>query len=226
MNYAEQLRSPWSGHRTGLIVVVALHVGLGWALLHMLQKRSVDIPPPLIDVAPLPIEDTPPPPVDPLLPTPKLPTLPHFQVPVPESPTIQRDEPAITGTKDAVPYIDEPWKREQPTTTVPDGPATPRAVAKPAIANVQACAPGADDYPAAARRVEATGTTRLRFTIDATGALTRSEIIKSAGMSREHRLLDNVAASKLGGCYFTAGIDENGRPMGGTFEVDYIWKLQ
>ena len=91
---------------------------------------------------------------------------------------------------------------------------------------MQACAPRAEDYPAAARRAEATGISRLRFTIDAAGALVRSEIVKSAGVTREHRLLDKVAESKLAGCYFTAGVDENGRAMGGTFEVDYVWKLE
>lgn len=225
MNYAEQLRSPWSGHRTGLVVVVALHVALGWALLHLLQKRLVDVPPPIIDIAPLPHEPTPPPPPDPALPQPKAATPPTYVAPLVDPPPFTESTPSITPTPNAV-SSEQPWTASQPPSTAAEGPVAPRAVAKPAIANVQACAPGADDYPAASRRAEATGTTRLRFTIDASGALTRSEIIKSAGMSREHRLLDKVAESKLAGCYFTAGVDENGRPMGGTFEVDYVWKLQ
>ena len=42
--------------------------------------------------------------------------------------------------------------------------------------------------------------------------------------SREHRALDKVAMEKLGDCTFKPGIDENGRPIGGTFDVEYVWK--
>ncbi|WP_144289826.1 energy transducer TonB, partial [Ideonella sp. A 288] len=115
---------------------------------------------------------------------------------------------------------------QAPAPPAPPPPAPPKAAAKPAIANVQACAPKSDDYPPAAARAEATGTTKIRFTIDAAGKLVKTEVVRSAGASREHRLLDRVAADKLGSCNFTPGIDEHGKPMGGTFEVDYVWKLE
>lgn len=226
MNYAEQLRSPWSGHRTGLIVVVALHLALGWGLVQVLKKRTFDAAPPIIDIAQVLPEQPPPPPLDPVLPQPKAAVPPVIFAPVPNDPPPFTENTTSPTTASNVVPSEQTWTASLPASTVAEGPATPHAVAKPAIANVQACAPGADDYPAAARRAEATGTTRLRFTIDAAGALTRSEIVKSAGMTREHRMLDKVAESKLAGCYFTAGVDENGRAMGGTFEVDYIWKIQ
>lgn len=227
MNYAEQLRAPASGHRTGLIVVVALHLLLGWALVSGLTTRVIDIVRPPVDVTMVKdVQTPPPPPPDPVLPQPKTMQLPLHVVPVPtEIPITRSQEPAITGSPDAVP-ADRPWTDNSAASSASGVPTTPRAVAKPAIANVQACAPTSDDYPAAARRAEATGMTRLRFTIDAAGALVRSEIVKAAGTSREHRMLDRVAESKLASCYFTAGIDENGRAMGGTFEVDYVWKLE
>jgi len=99
-------------------------------------------------------------------------------------------------------------------------------VAKPAIANVRACAPSSDDYPAAARRAEATGSTRIRFVVGADGKLASAEVVKSAGPTREHKMLDRVALAKLGECRFTAGIDENGKPVGGSFDVEYVWKLE
>jgi protein TonB len=34
-----------------------------------------------------------------------------------------------------------------------------------------------------------------------------------------------VAIQKLSECSFKPGLDENGRPTGGTFEVEYVWKL-
>jgi protein TonB len=98
--------------------------------------------------------------------------------------------------------------------------------ARPAIANAKDCAPTSDDYPAAARRAEATGSTRVRFSVGADGRLSGApEVLKSSGSSREHKMMDRVAVSKLSECTFKAGLDENGRPMGGTFEVEYVWKL-
>lgn len=98
-------------------------------------------------------------------------------------------------------------------------------VARPAIGNVAACAPRSEDYPAAAVRAEATGTSRIRFNVDASGRLASAEVVKSAGHSREHRQLDRVALAKLSECTFRPGNDENGKPVGGTFEVEYVWKL-
>ena len=97
--------------------------------------------------------------------------------------------------------------------------------AQPAIANVQACAPTNEDYPSAAVRAEATGTTRIKFTVDATGKLSGAEVVKSAGRSREHKMLDRLALSKLSDCSFKAGSDETGRAVGASFEVEYVWKL-
>lgn len=91
---------------------------------------------------------------------------------------------------------------------------------------MQACAPTGDDYPSAARRAEATGTTRIRFQVGADGKLAGApEIVKSAGATREHKMLDRLAASKLAECSFRPGADENGRPTGGSFDVEYVWKL-
>ncbi|MEK8033499.1 TonB family protein [Ideonella sp. DXS29W] len=227
MNYAEQLRTPQSGRHTGLVIVAAIHVLLGWALIHGLGQRHHTPPPAPIDVDFVPVEPAPPPPPTPMLPQPSTPVQPRIMVEVPIVPPIATPtENTISATHEAV-TAERGWT-DNTAASAASGAGTPpaRMVAKPAIANVQGCAPTSDDYPAAARRAEATGTTRLRFTIDAAGALVRSEILKSAGVSREHRLLDKVAESKLAGCYFTAGIDENGRAVGGTFEVDYVWRLE
>jgi periplasmic protein TonB len=56
--------------------------------------------------------------------------------------------------------------------------------------------------------------------------MVKAEVARSAGSSKEHRALDRVAIDKLSECTFTAGLDENGRPTGGVFEVDYVWKLE
>jgi len=90
---------------------------------------------------------------------------------------------------------------------------------------VSTCAPKGDDYPAIAIKEEATGTTKVRFTVDASGKLASAEVVKSAGASRAHKALDRVALQKLSECTFRPGIDENGKAVGGTFDVEYVWKL-
>ena len=54
-------------------------------------------------------------------------------------------------------------------------------------------------------REEATGITKIRFRVDATGKLAGSEVIKSAGGSRAHKALDRVAVTKLSECKFQIG---------------------
>jgi protein TonB len=38
-------------------------------------------------------------------------------------------------------------------------------------------------------------------------------------------MLDKVAIDKLSECTFKPGIDDTGKPIGGSFDVDYVWKL-
>ena len=120
--------------------------------------------------------------------------------------------PTITVTREAPPPAPVAIAPPPAPAAPPAPPAPPRQAARPAIANVQACAPKNEDYPAAAVRTEATGTTRISF-------------VRSAGPTREHTMLDRLAQAKLSECQFRAGADENGRPMGGSFEVEYVWKL-
>ena len=82
------------------------------------------------------------------------------------------------------------------------------------------------DYPRAAVKSEATGTTKILFRVDASGKLAGVEVVKSAGPSREHKLLDRMAVDKLSECSFTPGLDENGKAVGGSFPVEYVWKLE
>jgi protein TonB len=65
----------------------------------------------------------------------------------------------------------------------------------------------------------------VRFSVGSDGKLASAEVVRSAGSSREHKMLDRLAVAKLSECSFTAGSDENGRPVGASFDVDYVWKL-
>lgn len=222
-------RASAQAQRAGFLVVVGLHALIGLALLHGLARTLITSlnPPPVTLVQPTPkVADDPPP-----LPKPKSPTLPPTVVaelpPVPE-PQRPTTEPTITRSADPTPSSSGAAGGEPAGMQVPQPPSqpAPRVVAvRPAIGDVQACAPTGDDYPVGARRAEATGTTRLRFAVGANGALLRSEVVRSAGPTREHKQLDRIAESKLGGCRFTPGVDESGHAIGGTFEVDYVWRL-
>ena len=231
MDFAQTQSNP-SKHVVGIGVVVALHVVLGWALVSGMAQRVVDVIKAPIETKI--IEETkppPPPPPENLPPPPKFAPPPPSFVPPPEIQVNPPPTPAPTITTTTVAPPPAPPVFLQPPAPpslapTPAPPAPPRRAASPAIANVSACAPTADDYPAAAVRAEATGTTKIRFTVGPDGQMTGSQIVRSAGPSREHKLLDRVAQTKLGGCSFKAGIDENGRAVGASFDVDYVWKLE
>ena len=227
MDYAQTQRNPGK-HMVGFSVVLVLHLLLGWALLNGLAQR-------LVEVIKAPLETKiieevkpppPPPPPENLPPPPKFAPPPPSFVPPPEvnvnPPPMQA--PTITTTTVAPPPT--AVTIQPPAPSAPPAPPRPRVAAIPAIANAGACAPTNDDYPSAAKRAEATGTTKVRFTVGADGKLVSAELVKSAGPSREHKMLDRVAISKLSECNFRAGTDENGRPVGATVEVEYVWKIE
>jgi protein TonB len=226
VDFAQQQRQPGK-HAVGIGIVVAMHLVLGWALVNGLAQRLVEVIKAPIETKIIDeVKPPPPPPPENLPPPPKFAPPPPSFVPPPEvnvnpPPT---PAPAITTTTVAPPPA--PVFIQPPSPPAPPAPPPPRAAARPAIANAALCAPTAEDYPRAALRAEATGITRVRFTVDGTGRLVNTEIVKSSGPSREHKQLDRVAAEKLSGCKFSPGLDENGRAMGGTFEQEYLWKIE
>lgn len=226
LNYAEQQRSPGK-HAIGIGFVIVLHVLLGWALLNGLARTVIEVIKGPIETKIIEEVKPPPPPPENLPPPPKFVPPPPSFVPPPEVLVNPPPTPAATITVTPVaPPPAPPVVIAPPAPAAPPAPpAPPRVAARPAIGNVASCAPGPDDYPVAAIRAEATGITKIRFRVDASGKLADADIVKSAGGSREHKALDRVALAKLSECSFRPGIDENGKAVGGTFDVDYVWKL-
>ncbi len=225
MNYAEQQRNP-KKHAVGIGIVVLLHIVLGYALIQGLARSVIEVIKGPIETKIIEEIKPPPPPPENLPPPPKFAPPPPSFVPPPEVIVNAPPTPAPTITTTTVaPPATAVVIAPQSTAPAPAAPAPARVAARPAIGNVQACAPGPDDYPAAALKEEATGTTRVRFTVDAAGKLAAAEVVRSAGASRAHKALDRVAVSKLSECKFSPGLDENGRAVGGSFEVEYVWKL-
>lgn len=230
MNFAAEQGKP-GRHAMGFGIVLVLHLLLFWALMSGLATQVIDaIRAPIETKIIEEVKPPPPPPPENLPPPPKFAPPPPSFVPPPEVVVNPPPVPAptITTTQVAPPPAPPPVFAAPPAPPAPPSPAPApaRVPARPAIANAQACAPTNEDYPAAAIRAEATGTTKIRFSIGADGKLLNAEVARSAGPSREHKQLDRVAVQKLSGCSFRAGTDENGKAVGASFEVDYVWKLE
>jgi len=208
-------------HPVGLLIVVGLHVVLAAALMSARLQH-----PPAHEVAipmhPLdePVKPPPPRPVD-LPPPPHV--LPRTVVVVPQ------DIPADPPPPDTPRGVPDDGLKPPPVVVASVGPdkppvSVPHVQARPARLDAGAaqCRP---DYPAAAQRAGATGSTRVRFTVDALGRIAGSQILHASGPTREHRLMDQAAAAALSRCPVQVGTDEQGRPVGTTTDVEYVWSL-
>jgi TonB family protein len=81
----------------------------------------------------------------------------------------------------------------------------------------------APHYPAAALRKDTQGTVRLRFMAAPDGAISDVEVIKTAGESREHKLLDLVSKRQIESCTLT----ESGPPLEPKIhEVEVRWFIR
>ena len=232
VDYASQQRRPGK-HPTGLIVVAVLHVMLGYALVNGLGRKIVEVIKAPIETKIIDeIKPPPPPPPDNLPPPPKVALPPPSFVPPPEVQVATPQlAPAITVTREAPPpapvaIAPAPASAPAPVVAAPAAPAAPpppKAQAVAARIDVGTC--DKPEYPAAALRAEATGISKIRFTVDATGVVSKAEIDRSAGASREHRLLDRAAVDALSKCRFKPGVDDAGKAVGGATVVDYVWKM-
>ncbi|WP_228027350.1 energy transducer TonB, partial [Pseudaquabacterium pictum] len=214
----------------GLIVVVVGHVVLGYALVNGLGHKIVEVIKAPIETKIIEeVKPPPPPPPENLPPPPKVALPPPSFVPPPEIQVANPPPaPAITVTREApppAPVAIAPAPAPGPTApAAPPAPPAPKRQAVAPVINVATCEK--PEFPAAAMRAEATGTTKIRFTVDATGKVSKAEIEKSAGPSREHRLLDRTAIEALSKCPFKPGTDENGQAVGATTVVEYVWKTE
>ena len=220
MNFALSQRQA-GRHPVGLVVVVGLHVVLAGALLSARLVKGPSEPAP-IDLRPLD-------PVKPVEPDRRV--LPAaadrvLHPPVVAPPIIDPVEPP----PDTLVVPAEPRARPDGVASAGagrgDGPRIepPRVTARAARIDAGAaqCRP---EYPAAAARAGVTGTTRIRFSVDATGRIAGSQILQPSGATRENRMMDKAAAEALAQCPVQAGTDELGRPMGTTTDVTYVWSL-
>jgi periplasmic protein TonB len=223
-DYAEQQRKPGK-HLVGFGIVILLHIVIGYALVTGLARKVVEVIKNPIETKIIEEVKPPPPPPENLPPPPpKLAPPPPSFVPPPEvvvapPPT---PAPAITTTTVAPPPAPVTIA-PAPTPAAPPAPAAPPVATAPGFADIRACAPKGEDIPAAAVKAEARGETTIKFTVGADGKLQNAEVTKSAGASREHRLLDRFAMAKLSECTFKPGRDASGNSIPATFAFTYVW---
>ncbi len=221
-DYAAQQRKPGK-HVVGIGIVVLMHILLGWALVSGLARKVVEVIKNPIETKIIEETKPPPPPPENLPPPPKLAPPPPSFVPPPEVVVNPPPTPAPTITTTTVAPPPAPVTIAPAPAPAPPAPAPTAVAPVMQLTNASACKP---EYPAAALRAEAQGTTTIRFTIDANGKVASAEVIKRSGPSREHRLLDNTAVNSLSGCTFRAGRDAAGQPITAATTVEYVWKLE
>ena len=221
MNFALSQRQA-DRHPVGLLVVVGLHVLLAAVLVSAKLARPASEPAPAV-LTPLDPVKPPEHKVE-RLPDPPKQTL-HTLVSEPPPIPIDPQPNAIVAPPD------DHVAKSEPTLVVAavgkpvdDSANNPRVAPRAARIDAGAaqCRP---DYPAAAQRAGVTGVTRIRFSVDASGRIAGSAIVKPSGTSRENRLMDKAAADALAQCPVQVGTDEMGRPVGTTTDVDYVWSL-
>ncbi len=224
MNYAEQQRNP-TKHVVGLGVVIVMHIILGWALLNGLARKVVEVVKGPIETKIIEeVKPPPPPPPENLPPPPKLPPPPPSFMPPPEV-QIQNPPPAPAITVQTVPPPPAPPVTIAPPHLARAGAGASCAIARGAAGQLQHRLHEAT-YPPAAARAEATGVVRIKVTVGIDGRATATEIAKSSGPSREHKLLDRAAEAAIRDtCKFKPGTVD-GKPEPLTTFVEYDWKLQ
>ena len=110
-------------------------------------------------------------------------------------------------------------ERSIPVFVAPDG--TLHAGERPKLLNVRECAPTAADYPAWSIRDNEAGLVKVRFTVDTDGKVVASEVARTSG----HTRLDQQSIRILHRCRFAPGKTLEGAGVGGTFVVDFRWRI-
>src|SRR3954471_12898316 len=207
MSYAQPRSS--SRRLTGVVITVALHIALIYALIHGLARKIVEIVTPPLETKIIeeikPPADKPPPhppklvtPPPPFIPPPEV----NIQMPMQQAPTITAVAP--TPPPPAPVFVPTP-----PRPTVNTAP----------VVNAASC--DKPEYPPAARRANETGTVLLNFLIDVNGKVIDSKIERSSGSRR----LDEAARAGLEWCPFKPATAD-GKPLRAWARIEYVWRLE
>jgi protein TonB len=230
LDYAQQQRNP-GRHLVGLSVVAVLHVLLAVALLYGMSRTEIEVFKAPIETKIIEeVKPPPPPPPVNLPPPPRTAPPPPSCVPPPEVQVAPPPTPAPTITTTTVAPPPAPVTIAPPPSAAPGPPQVAAAPAAPPAPPVRT-APKLDfnacakpEYNAATRRADAQGTVVVTYTMDVSGAISEARVEKSAGMSREHKMLDRMTLEAVQACKGTPGTVD-GKPEKLSGRIEYVWKL-
>lgn len=220
MSYARR-QSVGSNRTVAIVIVVLIHLILGYALITGLAYSVVQRTVETLTAVNV-VEEPPPPPAKP--PPPKK---------TPETPPPIVAPPAIVRTRIAPPIVrtvpDAPPPVITPTAPIapPAPPAPPPPKVKPipprsAVGNLQGLFT-ADDYPPSAIRRDEEGIVTVRLTVSTNGRVADCEVTRSSGSPA----LDSTACSVLKRrSRFKPATDSHGDPTTDTVTQRIHWVLQ
>ena len=221
MAYTDQKMS--GGKVTAIVIVVLIHVALGYAFItglayQYIKKTTEKLN--TFDVAPPP---PPPPDVPPPPPPPNQPNLPPPPTTVVSPPPIV--PPTATFTMQTTPVIPPSQPVAPPAPPAPPNPPAPpvRVVSQAAVAKGN---PGQyfgpDAYPPAAQRAEAQGRVVAKLTIGTDGRVTECTVTSSSGNSDLDNTTCRIAKQKV---RYTPAKDESGAAIASTTTLPVRWVL-
>jgi len=216
MAYADQEMS--SNKIISIVLVVIIHILLGYALVTGLAYTAVKKVASQLDMIdideeepPEEIEEPPPPPPDQPIEPPPVVSPPPIVAPVAAPRPVIRTVP--TAPPPPRPVVAPP---------PPPPPPPPPQRANPEPRGNPGSWANANDYPSRALREEREGTTRFRLTVNADGRVSDCQITGSSG----HADLDEAACKNLTRrARFRPALDANGNPTTGSYSNAVRWQI-
>lgn len=216
-------RQPLSRNAVIALAVVALHIGLIWALQSGLLMRVAELVVPAEILSQL--VDAPAPKVEPI--TPKPPTPVVQKKAAPKAPVLPQQQPLAIADPEPSPNaptgVITPSVQTAPAAAVAAAPS-----AAPATQGIQLPSSDADylqnpkpPYPGLSARLGETGKTVYKVWIGVDGKAQRAELVKSSGFSR----LDNAAYETVMRWRYVPG-KRNGVAEAMPFNVPIHWELR
>lgn len=213
-----------------IILVIGLHIFLGYALVTGLAYEAVDKVVSTITAVEveeeIPEEEEPPPPPEEIV---EIVPPPVFVPPPPVQPPPRANQATITNER---PPAAPPTPRAAPPAPVPPPapPPPPPPPPPPAVSErpnpVPRGNPGnwanANDYPSRALREEREGSTGFRVTVNADGRVENCTITRSSG----HDDLDEATCKNITRrARFRPALDPNGREISGSWSSTVRWQI-
>ena len=216
MAYADQEMS--SNKIISIVLVVIIHLLLGYALVTGLAYNAVKKVASQLDMIDIQEEEPPEEPEEPPPPPPEKPI---------EPPPVVSPPPIVAPVVAPRPVIRTVPTAPPPPAPVVAPPPPPPPPPPPQRANPEPRGnPGswanANDYPSRALREEREGTTRFRLTVNADGRVSDCQITGSSG----HADLDEAACKNLTRrARFKPALDANGNPTTGSYSNAVRWQI-